>query len=975
MKSLTPDSDVIIEFLDESGKSISKLNESLLLIENGKGSKKLVNDMFRAAHSIKGVSGMLSFNSIAKVTHALETVLDSIRNNELEFSSKVIETLFETIDILNVLLAEVAAGKSDEINISYVLDKLNAILHNKDKDPLLLEHSQEELGEIPDFLEGKLILEDIFQILCAKNSGKRVYVVKMSLKDVLAQNEDIVEFYNEIGRAVNVQAVIPLLKEDLTKEHIEEVDYQTAILCFTSSDIREAFKNINIEHCEAWEIAIDGKSSPQIEIKKAKPNLLLDINHEFQNILPVWLSETKEQLDKIDIKLVEWEEEPENISHIHELFRLMHLIKGSSSCMGLSEFSRIAHNCESILSIFREKFKKADDKIFQVLYNSKDYLEECVKKIEKNEKSAPDSSHLNEYFKIYLEEEPKVSKTCKTIEQTKIDNKSLIIETAKKGKDVWQITVKMLPNTLMADIRYGIILEKIKDIVEIIYSTPTLEQIEAGIEEPPDLEIVFAGNAQESVLRNSIQVDMIEKIDIEKIADAITIPATMPVDSIPQKQSTYVKTDTIRVDTNRIDDIMNMTGELVVTKARISQLVDGITSRLYGIDIIGLESLIRIAKQVNQNISDDRLRKIEHWIQDLKNLQENAYGLRDAFLALHKHTSMIQNVVINMRMVPIGPLFQRFNRLVRDLGKEKKRETRLIITGENTELDKKLTDELYDPLTHLIRNAVDHGLESPEERKQMGKSEAGTIFLSAFHESGQVCIKIQDDGRGLNVNRIKEKALEKGLVTKEQADRMLDHEIIQYIFQPGFSTAEKVTNISGRGVGMDIVKSKVNELKGKVDIESIPSKGTCFTIRLPLTLAMIKSLLVEIGGARCAIPLEFVKEILEKQVTEIKHIEGKGKVIFLRDNIIALIYLSETIYLDPLKSKDDLIQAVVIRGTGETFAIPVDRILWEEEIVIKGLPDEFSKVSGISGATILGDGGIALILDVEAIREAAKRRK
>jgi two-component system chemotaxis sensor kinase CheA len=331
---------------------------------------------------------------------------------------------------------------------------------------------------------------------------------------------------------------------------------------------------------------------------------------------------------------------------------------------------------------------------------------------------------------------------------------------------------------------------------------------------------------------------------------------------------------------------------------------------------------------------------------------------------------------MKIRMVPIGPLFQRFHRLIRDLCKERDRKAKLVTSGEGTELDKKLIDELTDPLMHLIRNSVDHGLESPEDRIKAGKSEEGEVALDAYHEGGQICVRVRDNGKGLDVNKIKKKAIKNGIVTEAVAERMPDEDAYGLIFQPGFSTAETVTNISGRGVGMDIVKSKVEELKGKIEIQSQKGQGCTFIIRLPLTLAMIDALLVNIGKTRYAFPLESVCEIVEVAPEDIRTVEGKGEVIFLRNNVISFLDLEDVIDLDRLKKKGQSLRAVVA-GTGKSpVAIAVDSVIGEEEVVVKALTEEFENVVGISGATVLGDGGIGLILDVDSIiREARMLKK
>ncbi|MBF0101210.1 MAG: chemotaxis protein CheA [Desulfobacterales bacterium] len=993
------DAETITQFLDEAGKSIYAMNQNMLLIEGGNVSEHLINEMFREAHTIKGVAGMLNFTSIAEVTHSIETVFDEIRQGNLSFSTQVIEGIFQALDILNVLLADIATGSMGETDISNILENLKHLSNIKDQsNPQNLE---KQLGTIPEFLTGKLDEEDIFQCLCAKNTGKHIYILRLSLNFILREYKDLIKFYFDLQSIVDIQTVIPVLNEITSPwEPLDHYDYRIAIVCFTRSTIRDALKSLEMIKCEAWEICIGDNLEPSVIIEITPPlyvdekNPLLIVKSGMGKHLATFMSETKEELDRIDISILSWEENPNNETHVRELFQLMHRLKSSCASMGFDEMSRITHNCESILALFRDNFSKTDKDIFQLLYQTKDYLTECIKRIEAQETSSPDSHSLDEKIMAYLQVKGDPDKKQEVVFDS--SEQHLIEEAAKSGKTVWKVTVKLFPETPMADLRYSMILRNLEQYVVILTSHPTIEELETGMEKVPVLSALISGKTDNETLNSLVNVDMVERTRIEKVAEptgSSDVIEMKPKDKTGVStvktasgdvHSATVKTDTIRVDTERIDNIMNMAGELAVTKARISQLVEIVASHLQKVDTVGLESLIWIARQSHENtdnsvegnkvMSIDRLRKLDSWIKQLKTLQETAYELKDASLALHRHTSMVQNTVMQMRMVPIGPLFQKFARLVRDLCKDKTKNAKLIISGENTELDKKLVDELADPLTHLIRNAVDHGLETEKDRVASGKSEQGSIFLSAFHEGGQICIQVKDDGRGLDMNRLKQKALSKGIINQITADRMSDQEVVQLIFLPGFSTAEQVTNISGRGVGMDIVKNKVTELKGKIDIDSKLGKGVCFNIRLPLTLAIIKSLLVEIGGTRYAFPLESVKEIVEKETREIKHIENKGRVVFLREDVIALIDLAHTIGIEPLQTKETtMIKAVMIRSAGQIVAIPVDRIIGEEEIVVKALPDHFVHVKGISGATILGDGGLALILDVDAILEMTKK--
>ncbi|MFW5829788.1 MAG: chemotaxis protein CheA, partial [Planctomycetota bacterium] len=465
----------------------------------------------------------------------------------------------------------------------------------------------------------------------------------------------------------------------------------------------------------------------------------------------------------------------------------------------------------------------------------------------------------------------------------------------------------------------------------------------------------------------------VERVDIQALEvdpqAATPEPSKAAVAGDSNLRPLAPQAETVRVETVRLDEMMNIAGELVITKARVSQLGDELNHCLTGIDIRLLEHALAQAV-----VPEDRRKRLHKSIAALSRAQDLGMQLRDGGQELHRHTGQLQNAVMQARMVPIGPLFQRFHRLVRDLCKERDRQARLVSSGEGTELDKKLIDELADPLTHLIRNGVDHGLESSAERSAAGKPEAGSITLAAFHEGGQICIRVADDGKGLDFERIRAKAVSKGLLSAEAAGRLSDDEAGRLIFEPGFSTAAAVTNISGRGVGMDIVRSKVQELKGSIDIDSTPGAGTAFTIRLPLTLAMIEALLVRIGSVRYAFPLESVREIVDVGEQEIRSVEGRGRVLNVRGSIIAYTDLEPVMGLEGV-SDAPVMRAVVTKGGRETLAIPVDQVLGYQEIVVKSLTQEFVHVRGLAGATVLGDGGIALILDVMGIGQLASRRQ
>ncbi|MBY0588040.1 chemotaxis protein CheW [bacterium] len=455
-------------------------------------------------------------------------------------------------------------------------------------------------------------------------------------------------------------------------------------------------------------------------------------------------------------------------------------------------------------------------------------------------------------------------------------------------------------------------------------------------------------------------------------------------------------TETIRVDIERLDHLMNLSGELVINKARFAQVahamrnrfqdkrirsaVDSFSDRLNHLKQSLLQSegngrLEDLARQIN--LLSDTMEDIEQSLARISEGRAYFSSMSEAIHQLSRLSESIQKSIMSTRMVPIGPLFAKFKRVVRDMATASGKQVNLEIVGEQTELDKRMIDALGDPLIHLIRNSVDHGLEPPADRETKGKPTTGTVRLEAAYAGNCVVVSIGDDGRGLSLEKIGQKAIDRGLTTPQEIALMSDRQIAAFIWQPGFSTAEKVSDISGRGVGMDIVRRKIDELGGSVDLQSSPGQGTTFVIRLPLTLAIMQSLLARVGDVVYAVPLENVAEIVTVNKSNIFQVGGKP-VVNIRGDVRELLALSDIFWWgDPNQAvpKADLASegqaAVILQSAGSRAALLVDYLIGEEEIVIKSLAENLHQIRGLSGASILGDGTVALILDVRSLLELA----
>jgi len=459
-------------------------------------------------------------------------------------------------------------------------------------------------------------------------------------------------------------------------------------------------------------------------------------------------------------------------------------------------------------------------------------------------------------------------------------------------------------------------------------------------------------------------------------------------------------TETLRVDIERLDQLMNLAGQLVINKARFSRIGDSLKQATSGKQagdsfaaVVGL--LNKISASVDPSRSDRfsstdlegiraHARRMQEHLDSMRVTLEQFAAVRgcvndlgEAVHQLDRVADGIQKSVMDTRMVPIGPLFGRFRRVIRDMSRANGKDVRLVIHGEKTELDKRMIDELGDPLIHMVRNSADHGIESPEVREAAGKSREGTITLDAFQRGNSITIQVRDDGRGLDLERIRAKAIEKGIVTPADAEKLTTHQVYQLVWEPGFSTAEKVTEISGRGMGMDIVKSKIEDINGTVEIDSVPGEGTTLTIKLPLTLAILPSLMAQIEGDVFAFPVESVVEIVSVRTEDMPSVHGLPSAV-VRGRVVSVASLSEIFtWVTPASQSavdnSEETTLVIIGSEGREMGLTVDRLLGEEDIVIKSMAENYQNVYGIAGASILGDGRVALILDTGVLIEMASK--
>jgi two-component system chemotaxis sensor kinase CheA len=647
---------------------------------------------------------------------------------------------------------------------------------------------------------------------------------------------------------------------------------------------------------------------------------------EIQELLEDFLVEAFEMIEEMDQDLVELENSPDDLDLLNKIFRVAHTIKGSGGFLNFDKLTRLTHHMEAVLDKARKGELTITPEIMDVILESVDAMKGILEYIRDNgEDSAPD-----------IDIEPIVGKLDVIVKGESSNNeKHSTAESDSKQSS------RIVGNINLDEIT----LENAEDI-DLDSLEP--EELDAVLE-----HLVELRNKHEEPKEDSNESEAKEKTETENTKDDKKEPDTKkdtetnnkvaPVKSKEltkeQKKNAVKKTissvaeQTIRVDVKRLDQLMNLIGELVLAKNRLIKIYNDVEERYEG---------EKFLEELNQVVS-----------------------------SISIVTTDLQIAVMKTRMLPIGKVFNKFPRLVRDLSRELGKKVKLIIEGEDTELDKSIIEEIGDPLVHMIRNSVDHGIEPPEERVKLGKPEEGTVWLRAYNEGNMIVIEIKDDGKGMDPEVLKRKAIEKGIITETEANNMTDKESFMLIFKPGFSTAAKVTNVSGRGVGMDVVKTNIEKLNGIIEVDSAPGKGSTFKLKIPLTLAIIQALLVASQEDLFAVPLSNVIETVRIVEEDIYTIEGKS-VLKLREEVLPLVNMADIFEIEKVLEPEKYLY-VVILGLGATkIGLIVDRFIGQEEIVIKSLGEFLKGIPGIAGATIRGDGRVTLIIDVGSLMRLAK---
>ncbi|MFP6234363.1 chemotaxis histidine kinase/response regulator CheAY2 [Helicobacter pylori] len=660
---------------------------------------------------------------------------------------------------------------------------------------------------------------------------------------------------------------------------------------------------------------------------------------DLQEIMEDFLIEAFEMNEQLDQDLVELEHNPEDLDLLNRIFRVAHTIKGSSSFLNLNILTHLTHNMEDVLNRARKGEIKITPDIMDVVLRSIDLMKTLLVTIRdtgsdtNNGKENEIEEAVKQLQAITSQNLEGAKETSGTKEAPKKENKEEAKEEAKGEIKENKAKAPTAENTSSDN--------PLADEPDLDYANMSAEEVEAEIErllnkrQEADKER-RAQKKQEAKPKQEVAPKTeTHKTETPKAPKTET-KAKAKADTEENKAPSIGVEQTVRVDVRRLDHLMNLIGELVLGKNRLIRIYSDVEERYDG---------EKFLEELNQVVS-----------------------------SISAVTTDLQLAVMKTRMQPVGKVFNKFPRMVRDLSRELGKSIELIIEGEETELDKSIVEEIGDPLIHIIRNSCDHGIEPLEERRRLNKPETGKVQLSAYNEGNHIVIKISDDGKGLDPVMLKEKAIEKGVISERDAEGMSDREAFNLIFKPGFSTAKVVSNVSGRGVGMDVVKTNIEKLNGIIEIDSEVGVGTTQKLKIPLTLAIIQALLVGVQEEYYAIPLSSVLETVRISQDEIYTVDGKS-VLRLRDEVLSLVRLSDIFKVDAILESNSDVYVVIIGLADQKIGVIVDYLIGQEEVVIKSLGYYLKNTRGIAGATVRGDGKITLIVDVGAMMDMAKSIK
>ncbi len=672
---------------------------------------------------------------------------------------------------------------------------------------------------------------------------------------------------------------------------------------------------------------------------------------EMNEYLDVFIEESKEHIQALNDHLLTLEKNPEDVSIVNEIFRSAHTLKGMSATMGYQDLADLTHNMENVLDAIRNHKVKLNEAMLDVIFKAVDALEAMVLDIIDGGEGKKDVKDL--VSQLEAMEKGESVEAVASSGSTDVANKTVntdvtldefeltvLQQSAEGGFNNYQVTVTLQETTLLKAARVYMVFEILEKLGEVIKSTPSVPELEEEKFDYTFTVVLVTKDSAEDVSAKINKVSEIDTVEVKELEiqaydqDETTSPAKeteadvekasadeeQTASTASTKKKSQLSSKTIRVNIDRLDALMNLFEELVIDRGRL--------------------------EQISTTLKNNELQEtVEH---------------------MSRISGDLQNIILKMRMVPVDQVFNRFPRMVRQLAKDLNKDIDLQIYGAETELDRTVIDEIGDPMVHLIRNALDHGIETPSEREAKGKPAQGTLKLNAYHSGNHVFIEIADDGAGIDREKVLKKAIANGVLTLEESKSYSDQQVFQLIMASGFSTADTISDISGRGVGLDVVKNTIESLGGNITIDSKYNVGSTFVIQLPLTLSIISVMLTEVKNEKYAVPLSSIIEtaiVNKKDILSAHH----QPVIDFRGRVVPLVSLSDVFEVPGETDEDDFYSVVIIRQGEKMAGLIVDSFIGQQEVVLKSLGNYLTDVFAISGATILGDGQVALIVDTDAL--------
>lgn len=894
------DPEIYSDFVLEAREHLESIEPKLLELENNPDDLSLLDDIFRPMHSLKGASGFLGLKQMNILAHKGESILDELRKGLMKVSPAIMDLVLEATDALREMVDNLEAhGEEGKVGTDHVISQIDELLEKRS--PETARERSSATPPRPEKTGDSLKKSD--------QSREETYSLTLVSQDHLSDfMEEVREILSDVG-----SMLLDLEKNpDPEKEAVNNLFRSFHNIKGNSAII--GFQEINVLSHEA-ETILNKIRSGELRVNRALVDVLLSVSDVMESILNM-------------VDQNRWEVKSTDISVILEQLRLFSEPEG-----------RDDHFSQEFTAALEPEKQRHETKESDARLPAEDTAEPSL-----------DQEDLSIFEQAVRQQFEKMNFALKTARDKDVDNdfadglyRSLVTVENSTGymgfeelKTYAGRTAGLVDQARKSDMDFSMMFDLLTQEISILESMiqKKLDRISQSHQPPPspadegmpgsvaemDQMVDGTGQAQDDGDLSTAQ------------EDALQLSSPSKDQAPPKDRNKTAIASTLRVDHSKLDDLMNLIGELIINRNRFAMLSRSLEE---GHDVGIIAQQLTETTNSMARISDD-----------------------------------LQVTIMNVRMVPVQAVFSKFPRLVRDLSRKSNKKVQLVTDGEETELDKSVVELIGDPLVHLIRNSMDHGLESEDDRKKAGKNLTGTVWLRAAHRGNSVVIEVEDDGRGIDPEKMKAKAMEKNLITPEQAQNMDDQEAIDLIFAPGFSTAEKVTDISGRGVGMDVVKNNIKNLKGSVVVDSTLGKGSKFSITLPLTLAIIEALMIKVAGQIYAIPLDAVSETTKIESSKLSEI-NKRKAVTLRGEVLGLADLAELLELPVSQEERDVLPVVIVMAGDRRLGLVVDALLERQEVVIKSLGEYMGDQPGISGATIMGDGSVVLILDPHEVYKMA----